>query len=527
MYIARRKKQPARSMTMGQPVSGWDTRSSQADMILVNPRGAGLLDNFFPETEKVTLRPGSASHATGLGGQVQTLMDYTKTDGTNELYGCANGKIFDVSSSGAVGSAKVSSMTNNKWQHVNFGTSGGQFLLAFNGEDTPRTYNGLAWSTFGATGPTVANLIWCNVNNRRLFFGEKDSLSFWYLAVNAITGTASEFPLHGVFSKGGFIMAMGTWTHDSGSGSNDSAIFITSEGEVAVYSGIDPATAADWLLVGVFTIGRPIGRRCLIKSGADLIIITEDGFVPVSQVLQADRSQAEIVAISNQINDAVNEVVTLYSDLFGWQSIIYNKGQMIIFNIPIIDPAGEENYESHQYVFNTLTGAPCRFKNMGGDGDAVCWGVKGNQIYFGKTDGTVWEFDKDKQYSDGGTAIVGDMNPAFNYFGTPHRTKSFKMVEPVWESVLDPNPTVDMTTNFQIRPPRGITQAATSATPGGLWGSAKWGIGTWGSEGQIYRGWRGVRGKGRSGSVRIRVSTSTVRPSLISTNFVYTIGGYL
>src|SRR3546814_3715474 len=66
------------------------------------------------------------------------------------------------------------------------GTAGGQFLLIMNGVDTPRTFNGTSWANASITGPTQANLVWCNLHQRRLWFGEQDSLTAWYLAVNSI-----------------------------------------------------------------------------------------------------------------------------------------------------------------------------------------------------------------------------------------------------------------------------------------------------------------------------------------------------
>lgn len=504
-------KAPSRTVSIPAPTGGWDTRQSRANM---PAHHAVILDNFFPETEQVTLRGGSASHATGLGGPVQTILEYTGTDGANEIFGCANGDIFDVSSAGAVGAAKVTGMTNNKWQFVNIGTSGGQFLLATNGQDTPRTYDGTTWGTFGATGPTVASLIWLSLHHRRLFFGEKDSLSFWYLAVNSITGSASEFPLHGLFKKGGYIMAHGTWTRDSGEGSDDLSFFITSEGEVAVYNGIDPSDAANWQLIGVFRIGRPIGRRCMIKSGADLVLITEDGYVPASAILAMDRAQAEKVAISKQINDAVNKAVKSYGSNFGWQPVLYPKGQMLIFNVPVTSTT------ANQHVFNTLTGAPCRFKGL----DALCWGMKGDSIYFGKSDGTVWQFDKEGQLSDGGSAIEGDGLPAFNYFKMPGN-KAFKLVEPIFESTGNPAPALDMNVDFQVKTPTGV--ATPSPSTSATWGVSKWGVGTWGTSSQIYRGWRGVRGIGRTGSLRIRVNSTTSKPSWLATNYTFIQGGQI
>ena len=270
--------------TVPAPTGGWDTRQAVSGM---SPINAVLLDNWFPETEKVTLRGGSAAHATGLGTSseaVETLMEYNKLDGTNELFGACGAEIYDVTSAGAVGSAVVSGLTNARWQYVNMGTSGGQFLLTFNGADTPRIYNGSSWANATMSGPTIANCIWCNTHHRRLWIGEEDSLSGWYGAANAITGTFTEFPFAGVFSKGGYLAGMGTWTRDSGEGSEDLAIFVTSEGQVAVYNGIDPSEAANWQLIGVFQIGRPIGRRFMLRAGADLILITTDGFVSLGAI---------------------------------------------------------------------------------------------------------------------------------------------------------------------------------------------------------------------------------------------------
>ena len=200
---------PAVTIACDPPTGGWDTRNSLADMPKEN---AVVMDNWFPGTEKVELRRGSASHATGMTGSVETLLEYNGVDGSQELFAANNGSIYDVTTAGAIGAAVASGFSNNRFQQVQIGTSGGQFLLAMNGADTPKTYNGSTWADAGMTGPTIANLIWCNLHQRRLWFGEKDSLSAWYLAVNSITGAATEFPMAGIASKGGYIMAMATWT---------------------------------------------------------------------------------------------------------------------------------------------------------------------------------------------------------------------------------------------------------------------------------------------------------------------------
>lgn len=504
MIVANRRS--VKSKTIPPPVGGWDTRNALSDMPAEN---AVILDNWFPETEKVILRPDHTSHATGMSGAVETIIEYTPLSGTGEVFAANNGAIYDVTSAGAVGAAVVSSLTNNRWQQVQIGTAGGQFLLIVNGDDTPRTYNGSTWANATFTGPTIASLIWCNLHQRRLWFGEKDSLSGWYLAVNAITGAATEFSLAGVARAGGYIMAMGTWTRDGGDGPDDVAVFLTSEGEAILYSGIDPSDSANWSLIGVFRVGRPIGRRCMIKSGADLIMITEDGFVAASSVLSMDRAQTERVAISRQINDAVNDAVRDYGTLFGWQPLVYSKGQMLIFNVPT------SSTTAHQYVFNSLTGAPCRFKDI----DAASWGLVEDTAYIGDFSGVVHKFDTGAR-SDNGTPIAADGLPAFHHFGSPGEDKRFTLVEPIFQSDGDPTPALDLMTDYQVVAPVSIASPAVEDP--GAWGVGKWGVAKWGTGSKIFRGWRGVRGIARAASLRVRVETDSSRPSWISTTYKYT-----
>ena len=212
---------PVRTYTLPAPVGGWDTREALADMPAKN---AVIMDNWFPGTDKVTLRLGTAEHVTGLGGSVETLLEYTPLTGSGKLFGARGGNIYDVTTAGAVGSAAVTGKSNARWQQVQIGTAGGQFLLCMNGADAPLNFNGSAWATTPAiTGPTAASLIWCNLHQRRLWVGEKESLTAWYLPVNSIGGAASSFSMAGVARLGGYIMAMGTWTRDAGDGVDDVA----------------------------------------------------------------------------------------------------------------------------------------------------------------------------------------------------------------------------------------------------------------------------------------------------------------
>jgi len=502
---------PSTSVALPPPVGGLNLKDALSDMPETD---AVLMDNWFPSTDKVDVRRGNSAHATGMTGAVETLIPYVPLSATGVLFAANAGDIYDVTAAGAIGAAVVTGMTNDRWQVAQIGTAAGQFLSLVNGADAPRVYDGSTWGTTPAiTGPTVANLIWNNVHQRRLWVGEKDSLTAYYLAVNSIGGSATAFSLAGIASLGGYIMAMGTWTRDSGTGMDDIAVFITSEGEAIVYRGTDPAAAATWSLIGVFRIGKPIGRRCLMKAGSDVIIITQDGFVPLSAILSMDRSQAQMVALSGKISRGVNDAVRSFGTLYGWQPILYPKGTMMVFNIP------QTASKSYQYVFNTITGSACQFTGI----NAVCFGLLNDDMYWGGADGTVNKFDDG--VSDLGSAIVADCAQAFSYFGSPQQTKIFKQVNPIFFSDGNPQAAIDFNTDFQVSAASGLAQA--SAVSSALWGISKWGIGLWGTANQIYKGWRGVRGSGRSGAIRVRISTTSARPSWISTYVTYSLGGKL
>lgn len=479
------------------------------------PKRAVILDNWFPQTDKVAIRPGYASHATGLGAAVESLMEYVPTTGTAKLFAAASSNIYDVSSAGAVGAAVVSGMTNARWQHVNFGTAGGQFLFACNGADAPRLYDGASWGTSPAiTGPTAANLVWCNTHQRRLWVGEKDSLTAWYGPVNTIGGAFSQFLLQGIAKRGGYIMAMATWTRDGGDGLDDVAVFFTSEGEAIVYQGIDPSTAADWLLVGVFHIGKPIGRRCFIKAGSDCILLTDDGAVALSTILSIDKSQSEKVALTQQINKAFNDYVRDYGSIYGWQPFIYPRRTMLLLNVPT------STSTAYQIAFNTITKAPCRFTDI----PAICWSLKGNDPYFGSSDGTVYKFDGGV-VADAGANIVTDALQAFNYFGKPGMNKAFKLARPTFEADGTPQIALELNTDFRVYPPESVPTSL--ATGGAVWDVDEWDVGVWGGAADIYDGWIGVRGYGRAASVRMKTASNTLSAGWIATDFVFIPGGQL
>lgn len=504
---------PSRSASLPPPVGGWNARDALADM---PPTHAVVLDNWFPGTDRVAIRPGYASHATGLGSPIETLLPYSPAAGSPRLFAAAGSSIREVTTAGAAGSAVVSGLSNVRLQSVQMGTAGGQFLFCCNGADTPRLFDGSTWANTTITGPTVANISWCNIHQRRLWVGEKNSLTAWYLPVNTIGGAAAQFPMAGLASLGGSIAGMAVWSRDSyGQGMQELACFVTTEGEMIIYAGTDPASASTWGLLGVWRLGRPIGARFFQKVTSDLILLTQDGLLAASTIMPTDRAQTEKVALSAQINKAVNSAVRTSGEMFGWQPFIYPRGTMLILNVP------ESATTAIQFAWNTITNAPCRFTGI----PAATWAMCGEEPYFGGLDGTVYRFDAEQ--SDNGDAIAGDALQAFNYLGSPGQKKAFKLIEVLFDSNTDPSAAIEIATDFDVT--LGATLPAPSAATAttSRWGVGKWDSARWSAALRVWRGWRGVRGVGRAAAPRVRVEKKGASVAWTATNLTFIPGGQL
>jgi hypothetical protein len=135
---------------------------------------------------------------------------------SNKLFGVAGGKNLRCTNQGAVGAAAVSALTNSRFQYVNFGTPGGQFLLAVNGADAMRRYDGSAWTDATAapavTGFNTTLAISINAWGQRIWMVEKNSFRVWYLPLQSIGGAATSLDLSSLFRLGGSLAGMLTWT---------------------------------------------------------------------------------------------------------------------------------------------------------------------------------------------------------------------------------------------------------------------------------------------------------------------------
>lgn len=492
--------------SISAPVGGWNTRDALGNM---DEEDAVNLTNMFPSTTNCILRFGHTRFSTGFTGQVQSLFNYAGST-TSKLISAANNSFYDISAGGAIPAPSVSGFTNNKWQYINVATPGGNFIEVCNGADHVYTFDGTNWVDRNAaiTGVTSSNLININLHKNRVWFIEKGTLKAWYLPVQSITGAANALDLSAFCPHGGYLMAMGTWTLDAGYGVDDMAVFITSMGDVLVYRGTDPASATTWALVGVFWLGSPIGRRCFVKYKGDLLIITQDGLLPLSGALQSSRLNPR-VALTDKIQYTVSQSVDVYGANFGWQILPYSKNNMLFLNVPVTEGAVQQ-----QYVMNTITGSWCNFQGW----YANCWELFNDDPYFGGNGfvGKAWN-----STADAGSPISWAALQAFNKFGNG-RQKRFTSFRPAFQTTGLPTINGGINVDFDQSSP--TSQLAIVSGTGATWDTGVWDTATWGGY-NFSRAWQGAAGVGEFGAVNLSGTSTGIEVQWLNTDITMEVGG--
>lgn len=517
MRVAQRQKSNrgpvAGTSATPAPVRGWNARDA---INLMKPEYAYRLVNWWPMASYLQVRDGSADHATGLPAQVESLLVYRPENGSEKLFAVSGNAFYDATSPAAVGAPMVSSLGSNRWESVNFSTTGGNFLVCVNGVDDLRLYNGTTWtaingaSTPAITGVSTAALIKVASFKERLFFVEKDSLKVWYLPVKSIAGAASLLDLRSVFRRGGSLVAIASWSLDSGAGPDDYLLLITDQGEVAAYKGTDPSNSATWSIIGRYTIAPPLGP--VLDWGGDVLIATKEGVIPASKAL-IDGQTKPGIALSDQILSAWSEAAQLWGGNFGWQLVHYPHASMLLCNVPV-NPGRQV-----QYCMNSQTGAWTQFEGW----SANCWATFKGDLYFGGNQVVrhAWTGS-----NDAGAAVQADAVTAFSPFGDPVSIKQWRLGRPtlsVTGAVEDVR--MGLCTDFRLSTPEGAVQIA--GTAGAIWDTSLWDQAVWGGSPEAQNGWYALEGVGYYGALALRVRTKTARVTWSATAYLFETGGVI
>lgn len=367
------------------PIGGWVS----AQNLAASQEGTCIvLENGFATTRGISPRGGNLKYATTGTEPVESLINYQGAT-ISAMFATADGDIFDITTvadPNAAPAPVVTGQTADYYASVNFAVTGGYYLYAVNGSDDALLYDGTTWTPINGlsvpaiTGANTDTFSHVNVYRNRLYFVEKNSLIVHYLPVDSIGGAASQLNLAGIFRKGGAVYFTATWSSVSGSSSlSDYFLVMSTEGEIAVFQGSFPG-GTDWALAGTAEGPKPLGINGWMKAGGDIAILTERGWIAVSEIRVKDPAALSINALSAQIEPDWNREA-LARRTVPWEVAKWERKGLAYINTPVTSTATPPI----NFVKNLQTGAWSKYTGW----DMRCMTIHNDQMYFGCNDGTV------------------------------------------------------------------------------------------------------------------------------------------
>jgi len=240
------------------------------------------------------------------------------------------------------------------------------YSFIVNGTANIYSYDGTDFDLYtDFTGIAVGDLITNTfISKDRVWFVYKatdGSSGVYYGDLGAISGALGKLPLN--FVGGGVCIMGGNFSQDSGVGLDDMTYFISNNGDVLIYTGIDFGVSPDdpFRLIQNFSISKPLGNRATENVNADVLVMTQNGLESLARNLAADR--ANIAPISDKINRFISQLTGQF-DSYGWDLKYFKKmgclwlstptGNSYILNIKDPTPKGEFAWTSFDINCNAL-----------------------------------------------------------------------------------------------------------------------------------------------------------------------------
>lgn len=456
----------ARTLPLAAPVRGWVEGAA-----LTEQNGLFVGDNVLPTTRGVRMRGGRYRVAT-VTDPVTSMFVYRSAT-SEAIFAATATDVYDVSAfdPNTAPTADLSGRNGGLYSTAMMGTVAGEYLYIVNGADKAQLFDGTTWteiddlSTPAITGVTTSDLRYVWKHKNRLWFIENGTKTAWYLPVDNVGGAAADFALDGVFQLGGSLMIGATWSQDSGDGMDDRCVFVSDQGEVAVYAGTNPASSADWALVGLYRMPPPLGQDAHVRAGGDIVFATSGGLIPLSEVISKDPAALELSSISRNIRPSWNSQVRSSLAAQPWHVVKWPREQLIA----IVMPTSDEEV----FVANSETGAWARYTGW----DMQCAAIYNDIMYFGSTDGNIYQAERGGQ--DDGMPYTCRWAYAPQDLGFGGVSKVGNALRATFAAGNEFTPQLSMSQDYKVNFPSQPNAADDPATDAAVWDGGLWDTALW------------------------------------------------
>lgn len=522
------------------PVGGLNTISPASEMPETD---CPVSWNLIGAENGVRGRLGSVEWVTGLTGlgdnTVRSEMAYTGgfQDGTKDRLFCATSTgIWDVTASTAAPGPKkitfgvqtgdagygtwwVTTTAADRYL-IYLDEANGYFIYTESTDLWAQVTQGAGAGQINA--PAVpANYVAGTLFKNRNWFVRKNSTIADYLAAGAVFGATTAFDFGSKFKAGGILVGLFNWAYDGGQGMDNLLVAVSSAGDIVIYEGTDPASAATFGLRGVwFGGGVPYGRRFATDFGGDMLVATSFGIIPLSKLVIGNPILDRTLYSTYKIGNLFTQLVEQYGGLKGWSLRFHPNDSALIVTVPSAD-----GQPTNQLVMSLTTKGWSKYRNLPMI-SAEAWK---RQLYFGTHDGRIM---KSTGYVD--NVLLSD--PTGNTF-TPVDwslvTRSAagvaqKIAHQIRTTILsgDAAPLVNAEVRFGYDTSEAAVPPATAVKAAvALWGTAKWDVDAWAGDLNATKRIFGAQGRGPEVAVAVRGLAGN-RTVLVGADVMHTEGGF-
>lgn len=385
-----------RPLRLAAPVGGMNSVSPGTQM----PESDCIYAyNLIASDMGLVSRTGWREYVTGLTGNVDsrvrtTIPFHGSIGSANKLFAATDTGIWDVTSSTTSPSRVLA--------FANFGgdagwgvaaavvTTAGHFLLYADEVNGLHYYSEStgAWAAYATgsgtgqvTGVDPAAVVSVTVWKNRVWLTERNTAKAYYLDAGAIFGTATAFNFGGRLAHGGYLVGLFNWSTDGGSGLDTALVGIGSGGDVVIYIGTDPASAATFALKGVWFVGAiPAGRNVATDFGGDLLILSSLGLMPLARLIVGNVSTDSTQYATSKISNLFASLVAAGRQLRGWSVHTHPTDSALLIFVPVPGDTA-----TIQLAMSTASHGWSRYRDIPMLSAAV-WDGK---LYFGTDDGRV------------------------------------------------------------------------------------------------------------------------------------------
>jgi hypothetical protein len=501
----------------------------------MNPLDSIYTYNLVPTEYGTRLRKGYREWATGITGEVRTILPYDGTDEDNSqdrLFAASSDGIWNVTNDATTVPVKEIDFpikTGNAGQGVFIhyvGAAGDSFMMYADEENGLFQYSetsGLWTQSPDPTGsplpPTASQIVFIMSHKTRIWFVARGSADVWYFEAGANSGDATRFTLAGKLKHGGNTAGLWTWSIDGGAGVDDYLVIVSRGGDVVVYKGIDVEATGGWDQVGSWFIGElPNSRRIATEYGGELYLLAAIGIISMSDLLN-DSANIHQNSPSYRVSRIIRELIENYRSEPEWQLVMSPGDNMLMIVIPKLasDPDLQMAMDLSKDVWGFWRGVPI-----------TCADTWKGELFMGDTGRVL--------VSDGavdGTTIAGEVGIPIEFstlssYQTMQEPAVFKRVQ-----FIRAKGNLGGDTSVVVRPiydfdvsPILTTPPATSAREEDQWDVGLWDQAIWSGLASGASATRGGRNLGIHVAVAMRGEASS-RLTFIGQDIMWDTGGLL